>query len=410
MAKQFSFDDNYSESTPAGAQRGAVQRRKYDFAVAYPDPGSLPLDDLVESLKEALQEEGRDLAVYPNQQGYPPLREFVAGKLAKDRDIHVSPDDIILADGSSQPIHMVSEALVNPGDVVITDDFVYSGTLNTLRRFKADIRGVVTDRDGMLPDALEDTIKGANAEGKRVKFIYAIPTFQNPQGWTATLERRKAMVDVCQRYEVPILEDDCYVDLRYEGEDVTSLHALDDSGLVMYVASFSKNIAPGMRLGYLTAPSAFLDRVARIKSGGGVNQFTALAIHRYASENLEDHIGEVRPILRAKRDAMLAAMGENFGSQATWSSPGGGLFLWLEMPEDADMVALREKAWDADVGYNASDCLALDEVVAVTFTPDGDRTRITFVHMGIPDDGQSAPTHHAGVNESFDMLATLLTE
>ena len=362
QTQPFSFSEHFAESTPAARQRGTARRGKYDFATAYPDPGSLPLDDLLESLNSALEEEGRDLAVYPHPQGYPPLREFVAGKLAKDRGISVTPEEIILADGSGQPIHMVSEALVDPGDVVLTEDFVYSGTLNTLRRFRADIRGVACDHDGMLPDALEDAIKAANAEGKQVKLVYTIPSFQNPQGWTMTLERRKAMVDICQRHHVPILEDDCYVDLRFDGEDVTSIHSLDDSGLVMYVASFSKIIAPGMRLGYITAAPEVLDRVIGIKSGGGANQFTALAVHRYSTEKLEDHIGDVLPILRGKRDAMLAAMGENFGSEASWSSPEGGLYLWLEMAEDADMVALREKALDADVGYNPGPLFAPDGV------------------------------------------------
>ena len=362
QTQPFSFSEHFAESTPAARQRGTARRGKYDFATAYPDPGSLPLDDLLESLNSALEEEGRDLAVYPHPQGYPPLREFVAGKLAKDRGINVTPEDIILADGSGQPIHMVSEALVDPGDVVLTEDYVYSGTLNTLRRFRADIRGVTCDHDGMLPDALEDAIKAANAEGKQVKLVYTIPSFQNPQGWTMTLERRKAMVDICQRHQVPILEDDCYVDLRFDGEDVTSIHSLDDSGLVMYVASFSKIIAPGMRLGYITAAPEILDRVMGIKSGGGVNQFTALAVHRYSTEKLEDHIGDVLPILRGKRDAMLAAMGENFGSEASWSSPEGGLYLWLEMAEDADMVELREKALDAEVGYNPGPLFAPDGV------------------------------------------------
>ena len=394
MAKTqpFSFDDHFAESAPQGGARGAGRRGKYDFATAYPDPGSLPLNELVESLSGALAEEGRDLAVYPHQQGYPPLREFVAGKLARDRGIDVSPDDVVLADGSGQPIHMVCEALVDPGDVVLTEDFVYSGTLNTLRRFRADIRGVACDSDGMDPEALESAIQGAVSEGRRVKLVYTIPTFQNPQGWTMTLERRKAMVAVCQRYSVPILEDDCYVDLRYDGEDVTSIHSLDDSGLVLYVASFSKIVAPGMRLGYLTAPSAFLDRVMGVKSGGGVNQFAALAVHRYGSDNLEEHIGDVKPILRSKRDAMLAAMGENFGSQAAWSNPEGGLYLWLEMPEEADMVGLREKALDADVGYNPGPLFAPDGVSGKN------RARLCF--------GYNTPEEiHEGISRLADVCA-----
>ena len=361
-ARPFDYEKLFAESTP-GARPGVPRRGKYDFAVAYPDPDSLPLAELVESLRTALEEEGRDLAVYPHPQGYPPLREFVAGKIARDRDIHVSPDDIVIADGSSQPIHMVSEALLEPGDVVLTDDFVYAGTLGTLRRFGADIRGVPCDGDGVLPDALESAIKAAVAEGKRPKFIYVIPTFQNPQGWVMTLERRQEMVRLSQRYDVPMLEDDCYVDLRFEGEPVTSIHSLDDTGRVMYVASFSKIIAPGMRLGYLAGPPQLVERAMAVKSGGGVNQFAALAIHRYSMNHLDDHVQGINEVLRVKRDAMLAALGENFGSAARWSRPPGGLYVWLQMPEGVDIASVRDRALDeADVGYHAGPMFAPDAV------------------------------------------------
>jgi 2-aminoadipate transaminase len=360
--RAFSFETLFSGRAPQpDASRAAVKRAKYDFAVAYPDPATVPLRELADSLKDALDDEGRDLAVYPHAQGYPPLREFVADKLRRDRAIDVRPDDIVLADGSSQPIHMVIEALIDPGDVVLTEHFVYGGTLATLRRFRADIRPVLCDGEGMLPDVLEGVITGAIAEGKKPKMVYTIPSFQNPQGWTMTLERREAMLQVCQRYGVPILEDDCYVDLRFEGEPVTSIHSLDDSGLVMYVASFSKIIAPGMRLGYLTAPAPVLDVVRTIKSGGGVNQFAALAVHRYATTHLEEHIADINGILPVKRDAMLAALGENLGSAATWSRPKGALYIWLRMPEGADLTATQQAAMEADVGYHPG----------VNFSPDG---------------------------------------
>ena len=361
-AEQFQYEGLFAKTTPGARDRAVVRRGKYDFAVAYPDPASLPLDELMAALEGALRDEGKDLAVYPHPSGYPPLREFVAGKLARDRGIQVSADDIILADGSNQPIHMLLEVLLDPGDVVLTEEFVYSGTLNTLRRFQADVRGVACDDDGIVPEALEGAIKTAAAQGKRPKFIYTIPSFQNPQGWTMTLERRQAVVRLSQRYDVPILEDDCYVDLRYDGEPVTSIHSLDETGRVMYVASFSKNIAPGMRMGYLTAPPEVLDRVAAVKSGSGVNQFAALAVHRYSTSNLEDHIGDIRHILRAKRDAMLAALGENFGSAATWSRPEGGLYVWLRMPEGVDLASVREKALEAGVGYQAGNLYAPDGV------------------------------------------------
>ncbi len=358
---RFDFEELFSDRAPEPKPGGAVQRAKYDFAVAYPDPGSLPLDELASSLRGALAEEGADLAIYPHPQGYPPLREYVADKLRRDRAIEVTPDDVILGDGSSQPLHMAIEALVEPGDVVLTEDYVYSGTLSILGRFGADVRGIRCDQDGMDPDALEEAVELAQAQGRRPKMIYTIPTFQNPQGWTMTLERRKALVRIAQKHGVPILEDDCYVDLRFEGEDVTSIHSLDDAGLVIYVGSFSKIIAPGMRLGYLAAPPQVLGVARAVKSGGGVNQFTALAVHRYAACGLREHISDINRVLRAKRDAMLAALGENMGSAATWSRPEGALYVWLRLRGDANTTLTHQAALDVDVGYHPG----------VNFAPDG---------------------------------------
>ena len=361
-AQPFSFEDMFAKSTPPGRPRAAARRGKYDFAVAYADPPSVPLDDLLESLKGALDDEGQDLAVYPHPQGYPPLREVIASKLARDRDIRVTADDVVLGSGSGQPIGLLTEALVDPGDVVLTENWVYGGTLSVLRRFRADIRGVECDDEGIVPDALDSALQKAVGEGKRPKFIYTIPTFQNPQGWTMSLERRQEVVRLSQKYGVPILEDDCYADLRFEGEPVTSLHALDDTGRVMYVASFSKIIAPGVRMGYLTAPSEVLDRVQVIKQGGGANQLAALAIHRYATTGLDEHIEELKDILRVKRDAMLSALGENFGSAATWSSPQGGMYIWGRLHDGADLVSVQQKALEeGDVGYHTG----------VQYAPDG---------------------------------------
>jgi 2-aminoadipate transaminase len=353
----------FARNAPAGRPLGSARRGTYDFAVAYPDPASIPLDDLVDGLRQALQEEGQDLALYANPQGYTPLRDYVAKKLARDRAIHVTADDIILGDGSGQPIHMIAEALLDPGDVVVVEDFVYSGTLSTFRRFQADLRGVVCDDEGMLPDALEAAIRQAIEQGKPPKLIYTVPTFQNPQGWTMSLDRRKALVALAQKYGVPILEDDCYVDLRYEGNDLPSIYSLDGTGHVFYVASFSKIIAPGMRLGYMTAPRPILERALAVKSGGAVNSFAAFAVHRYASGELHSHIEEIVDIQREKRDAMLEALAEHFGDQATWSHPQGGLYLWVKLPEGVDLVAVRDKILATDdVGYLPGTNFAADGV------------------------------------------------
>ena len=342
------FEDLFSISIPPEpGSRQAHPRSRYDFGVAYPDPDSLPLAELAEALRVGLEEEGRELALYPHPQGYPPLREYLAEKLSRDRKFSVSAEDIMLGEGSSQPNYMIIEALVDPGDVVFTEDFTYPGTLGFLRRFRADIRGVRCDSEGILPDALEAVLKQALAEGRRVKLIYTIPTFQNPQGWVMSLERRRAVLELALRYRVPILEDDCYVDLRFEGEPVDSIASLDPTA-VIYVGSFSKIIGPGMRLGYLAGPSQLLDRITAIRSGSGVSQFGALAVHRYALSGLDQHVAHINRILRGKRDAMLGALDEHFGScfgsEASWSRPAGGLFIWLSMPAGTDSASVVERA------------------------------------------------------------------
>ena len=247
---------------------------------------------------------------------------------------------------------MISAILVNPGDVVITDEWVYGGTLNTLRRHSADIRGVSSDEEGMDPDALDFEISKAVQEGKRPKYVYLIATFQNPQGFTISRNRREQLLKVTHKHGVPILEDDCYADNRYGGDQVTSMYNMDDQNSVMYVGSFSKIIAPGMSLGYMTAPGEILDRAMMVKSGR-ISEFTAMAVEKYARKYLDAHVEKINNIQRVKRDAMLAALGENFGTGAEWSDPDGGLYIWMKLNDDADMVSLSSKALEEiDVGFH----------------------------------------------------------
>lgn len=361
QSNTFQFQQLFARHSADMPSWGANKRGKYDFAIAYPDPASLPLTDLLASLQTALHEEGQNLALYLPSAGYLPLREFVAAKLARDRNIQIAADDLVLTAGAGQALHIIIETLIDPGDVVLTEDFTYSGTLYQMRRFRADVRGVACDSEGFLPGALEAMIKKVKGEGKQPKFIYCVPTFQNPRGWTMSLARRQALLTLAQQYELPILEDDCYVDLRYDGQDVPSLRALDDTGRVMYVGSFSKTIAPGMRLGYMTAPRELLARALPAKSGGAVNLFAAFAVHRYAVEHLASHIEEITDIQRAKRDAMLIGLETHFAGAATWTKPEGGLSLWVTLPAGVDVTAARTKILEVyDVGYSPGNNFAPD--------------------------------------------------
>ena len=309
------------EPTPLPGARKEMP--KYPFVMSYPDPSNLPIMEAHAAMGEALAEVGSTTSVYPDTQGYPPLREFIAQRLGERRDFSVDPNDILLTEGSGQAIHFVTEALVDPGDVVIVDDFVYGGTLWSLRRFGADIRGVVSDAGGMIPDTLEETIDQSVADGKQPKMIYLIPTFQNPQTWTMPVERRRDIVEVAARKGVPILEDDGIAEFRFEGEHVPALASQDDAGVVVHTGTFSKIVVPGMRIGYLIAQRAFLETVMPIKGSRGVTQYGALAVHRFATTRLDDHLERINGVLRSRRDAMFASLAENFGTDRDLGHAGG---------------------------------------------------------------------------------------
>lgn len=347
----FSFESLYSKSTPQGKLRSPALRGKYDFAVAYPDPGSLPLKELIESLTVGLEEEGENLAIYPHPQGYPPLRKFIAKKVFTDRNIKTNYENIILGNGSGEHLYMIAEALLNPKDVVFTEEFVYSGTLAILRRFQSTIIAVKCDKDGIIPEELEKSIINAKKQKKKPKFIYTIPTFQNPLGTVTSINRRLKFLEIAKKHNIPIVEDDCYADLNFTKISEPAIYSLDNTGNVIYVGSFSKIIAPGVRLGYIIGQPDFLDRINAIKSGGGVNEFAAIAIHRYSIKYLKTHIESINNILIKKRDAMLAALGENFGSKAEWSKPDGGLYIWLKMPSNIDLSSLQEESLKSGVGF-----------------------------------------------------------
>lgn len=350
----FSYDSLFSERSDDSPLPGAVSHAKYDFAVAYPDPATIPLEGLVEGLQRGLQREGPDLAYYPHRQGMPQLRELVADKLKRDRGFSVPADEIILTNGSGEANFMVIQALTNPGDTVIAEEYVYSGTLGQLRRAGATVVGTPIDDDGIIPDAFEELIEKLTQEGRRPKYLYTIPEFQNPTGSVLPKARRQRILEICHRHNMPVLEDDCYVDLRYDGDSEPSFRSLDDSGIVTYVASFSKILAPGLRLGYFTASEPVLRRALSFRPGSGPNQFAALAVYDYLRNDMYDHIAEIDQVLREKRDAMVTAMGEYFGGTGTrWSHPKGGLYVWVTFPEHVNVTEIQQKALEAGVGFHS---------------------------------------------------------
>lgn len=363
---RFNYEGIFSERSQ-DAPLGGVSHAEYDFAVAYPAPETSPMDGLIDALRTTMDARGdevaRDMAYYPHPQGSIELREFTAWKLEYDRQFKVSPEEILLTAGSGEAIGLAIQALTNPGDTAITEWYVYGGTYTQLERFGNTVVGTPVDDQGIIPDELDILITDLTDQGRKPKLIYTIPENQNPIGYTIPAARRKEILEVAHRHGVPILEDECYVDLRFEGEAQPAFRSLDDSGIVIHVASYSKLLAPGLRLGYITAAPEVLRRAASCKIGSGPNQFASYAIEGFLRNNLDAHRTRSNPLLKEKRDAMDRALTEHFTDcGAKWSKPEGGCYTWLTMPEGTDIAAIRDEVFEDGVGY----------IAGPNFAPNGD--------------------------------------
>lgn len=351
-----------------------AQQFKYDFAIAFADGETFPGDDLVEALQSGLEKEGDKLAIYPHPQGHAGMRQLVADNLGKNRGMKVGAEDVTLTAGSMQALVLLTELFVDPGDTVLTDEFIYNGTIRVMRRFQANIVEVGGDDQAMRPDLLEEKIVELKAAGERIKYIYTVPTFQNPTGLDMGAERRAAILEVGRRHGIPIFEDDCYAELRFEGEATPAIHSMDDGGSVMYCGSSSKIIGPGMRLGWIVAPPEITERVGTLQQGATPSQFSILAAYNYLKKHRDLHVAGMIELYKSRKDVMLAAIRENFGPGVECSNPPGGMFLWLRFPEGTDVMPVLDKAKEQGIRFGAGPI----------FSPSGkgrNYLRLAFAHQ-----------------------------
>ena len=324
-----------------------LPRPKYDFAVAFPDPDHFPIGDLHESLGEALKDQGRDLVFYPHPQGLLEFRELVCKKIKDNRGIDVGPQNVIITAGSGQSINLITQLFINPGDTIVSEQFTYTGALRVFERFGAKMAGVEMDVEGMVPESLKSKLIELENSGITPKFIYTIPTFQNPVGTDMSFERKKEILAISQEFQIPLFEDDCYADLRFEGDNYPAIASLQGADNVIYSGSFSKILAPGLRLGWIVAPDTFLPYLMAVNPGTPPSQFTILSAFYFLKKNMDEHIAGLCNMFRGKRDCMLGAIGEFMGSEVEIIAPKGGLYLWLKFPEDLDLEPIlpiaREK-------------------------------------------------------------------
>lgn len=327
----------------------------YHFVGGNIDEPTVPVEALGDAVRKVVRDQGHAMAKYgmnSGPQGYLPLREFVCDCLKRRTGIAVTPQEVLLTSGSLQAMDLVNKALLNKGDVVLLEAANYSGALSRLDALGVEYIGIELDHNGMRMDALERSLAELASAGRKPKYIYTIPTVQNPTGSVMPVERRREMLALAKTHDVPIFEDDCYADLVFSGARPPAIHALDDDQRVIYCGTFSKTIAPALRVGYLVAPWQLLSRVLPLKTDAGSGALEQMVLAEYLPANFDDHVSGLLPVLKAKADALCDALDEHFGECIEYERPIGGIYLWVTLPEDVDTDRLFQVALDQGVEIN----------------------------------------------------------
>lgn len=328
------------------------------FAGGLPAPAGFPAEEIAVATERVLANEAARVLQYGPTEGFPPLRSFLA-ELMHGRGVAISAEDVLISSGSQQALDMIAKLMIDRDDVVLVEDPTYVGALQAFRPYQPRFVGVPMDEQGLIPEALAQALAQLEREGRKPKFLYTVASFQNPTGVTLTRARREALLDLAGRYSLPIVEDDPYGELRYSGEAVPTLAALDyarhgEPRHVVYFSTFSKLLAPSLRVGWIVGPQQVLRRLALIKQGldlhtGSLAQ--AIAFETCRDGLLERHIPRIRAIYHERRDAMLAALAREMPAEVRWTTPEGGMFLWLTVPNNIDVADLLQQAIEQQVAF-----------------------------------------------------------
>ena len=346
------FAAAFAANVPAPAARWSGFPR-YNFVGGHNDSALIPLDALAEAAAAVLRREGAILSTYGlghGPLGYAPLREFIAAKSKAHRGIAATAEEVLITVGSMQGIDLVNALLVQRGDTVIVEEFTFAGALGKLRKLGANIVGAPLDAGGLRIDALAAILRDLKARGAAPKYIYTIPTIQNPTGSVMPLERRHALLALARQYEVPIFEDECYADLVWAGSAPPALYALDPAW-VLHIGSFSKTLAPALRLGFVIGPWEVLGRMLALRTDGP-GALGQMVVAEYFTCHFDEHARRLTAGLRAKLDVMVEALEREFGTAAELWRPEGGIFLWLRLPEGVDVRKLVQPAAAAGIAFN----------------------------------------------------------
>jgi 2-aminoadipate transaminase len=369
---------DFAPLLPAGLPAPAAKwtgLARYSFVGGNNDPDQVPVEPLIDAVTAVLQREGRSLATYglaSGPQGYLPLRQFLTAKLKRDAGITSTADDLLIVSGSLQALDLVNAILLDRGDTVIVERDSYQGALNRLTRLGVNAVGIPLDGEGMRMDLLAGELGELKRRGITPKYIYTIPTVQNPTGTIMPQARRAELLELAGQYGVPIFEDDCYADLIWDGRRPPALYAMSKTGNVIHIGSFSKSIAPALRVGFIVAPWNALSRMLALKTDAGSGALEQMVLAEYCAPHFDSHVPKLTRGLRAKLDTLMEALNEQFGTSAEFETPQGGIFLWVKLPDHVDTLKLYQAALKAGVAINPGPEWSTDKTYA------GSRLRLCF--------------------------------
>ena len=337
------------------------------FAGGLPAPELFPVERFSECCQRVMKMNGPAALQYGATEGYPPLRDMIARNLSR-YGILATAENVLITSGSQQALDLIAKLLINRGERILVEAPTYLGALQAFNVFGAEYVTVPIDNNGLRTDCLEEALRSGP------KFMYLLPNFQNPGGVTMSLERREQLVYLSNKYGIPIIEDDPYGQLRFEGEHIAPLVMLDREnhrrdnhyqlGNVIYLSTFSKTLAPGLRLGWIVAPPEVIQKLVQLKQGADLHTSTFNQIVAYEVANdgfLDDHVKKIREVYRQRRDIMLQALEKYFPSECSWTRPQGGLFLWVTLPKGMNCKKLFEVAVQENVAFVPGDCFYTNE-------------------------------------------------
>jgi len=350
---------------------------KYNFVGGHNDAAHVPVADLVKAANDVLTREGATLATYGLESGslgYRPLREFLAQKLMRTAGIVCDADQILITSGSLQALDLVNGILLARGDTIVTEAETYQGSLNRWTRRGVNAVGIPLDRNGMRMDALAAALDDLKRRNIRPKYIYTVPTVQNPTGTILNEARRHDMLRLAEQYGVPIFEDDCYADLIWDGKRPPALYAMSRHGGVIHIGSFSKSIAPALRVGFIVADWSLISRMLAIKTDAGSGALEQMVLGEYCPAHFDAHVPALTKGLRRKLETLMDALNEQFGTTAEFDDPKGGIFLWVKLPDQVDTMKLYQSALAAGVAINPGPDWTTDKSYGKS------RTRLCFAN------------------------------